>query len=45
MGPPICLIVANIFIEAFEIRSVWTAENPTDWRTCVDDTFVVQKET
>ena len=42
MGSPISPIVANLYIEAFEVKSLNTAPHPPSlWRRFVDDTFVV----
>ena len=42
MGSPISLIVANLYMKAFEIQALNTAPNPPRlWRWFVDDTFVV----
>ena len=44
MGSPVSTIVANIYMEAFEDRTINTALHPPMiWRRNVDDTFVVQK--
>ena len=42
MGSPISLIVANLYMEEFEIKSINSAEYPPRiWKRYVDDTFVV----
>ena len=42
MGSPISPIVANLYLEDFEIRVINTAEHPLRiWKKYVDDTFVV----
>ena len=44
MGYPISPIVANLFIEEFEIKAINTATNPPRiWLKYVNDTFVIQK--
>ena len=43
MGSPVCAIVANIYMEAFENRAISTALHPHRiWKRHVDDTFVIQ---
>ena len=42
MGSPISPIVANLYMEDFEIRAISSAVHPpTIWKMFVDDTFVV----
>ena len=44
-GSSICSIVANLYMEEFEIRVINTAEHPPRvWKRYVDDTFVVTKQ-
>ena len=43
MGSPISPIVANLFMEDFEIRAINSAVDPPRiWKSFVDDTFVVK---
>ena len=43
MGSPISPIVANLYMEAFEVKALNTAHHPPNlWRRFVDATFVVQ---
>ena len=45
MGSPISPIVANLYMENFELRSLNTSLNPPlMWKRFVDDTFVVMKK-
>ena len=42
MGSPISPIVANLFMENFEIRALQSSPNPPLlWKRFVDDTFVI----
>ena len=44
MGSPIYSIVANLFIEEFEVKTISTAPYPPrPWVRYVEDTFVIQK--
>ena len=44
MGSPISPIVANLYMENFEVRAINTSPHPSlIWRRFVDDTFVVIK--
>ena len=45
MGSPISPIVANLYMEDFEIRAIQSSPNPSLlWRRFVDDTFVIMKK-
>ena len=45
MGSPISPIVANLFMENFEIRALQSSSNPPLlWKRFVDDTFVILKK-
>ena len=44
-GSPISPIVANLFMENFEIRALQSSSNPPLlWKRFVDDTFVILKK-
>ena len=45
MGSPISPIVANLYMERFELRALNTSSNsPLMWKRFVDDTFVIMKK-
>ena len=45
MGSPISPIVANLFMENFEMRALQSSPNPSLlWKRFVDDTFVILKK-
>ena len=45
MGSPLSPIIANLYMEEFEIKALNTAPNPpTLWKRFVDNTFVVIKK-
>ena len=43
MGFPISPLIANLFMEEFEVKALSTAPHPHLWLRFVDDTFVIQK--
>ena len=45
MGSPLSTIIANLYMEEFETKTLSTAPNPpTLWKRFVDDTFIVIKK-
>ena len=45
MGLPIIPIVANLYMESFEMRALQSSPNPPSvWKRFVDDTFVIMKK-
>ena len=44
MGSPVCLIVANLYMEYFETKTLSTAPSSRLWCRYMNDTFVIQKE-
>ena len=46
MGSPISPIVANLFMEDFEVKAIMTSPSPPVlWKRFVDDTFtIIQKQ-
>ena len=45
MGSPISSIVANLYMESFEVRALqWSPNPPSLWKRFVDDTIVIMKK-
>ena len=45
MGSPISPIVANLYMESFEVKALQSLPNsPSVWKRFVDDTFVIMKK-
>ena len=45
MGSPISPIVANLYMESFDVRALQSSPNPPSvWKRSVDDTFVIMKK-
>ena len=45
MGSPTSPIVANLYMESFELRALNTSPNPPlMWKRFVDDTFIIMKK-
>ena len=45
MGSPISAVIADLYMEAFEIQTLATAPEPQRiWKCYVDDTFTVMKQ-
>ena len=44
-APPSATIVANLYMESFEVRAIQSSPNPPSvWKRFVDDTFVIMKK-
>ena len=44
MGSPISPLIANIFMEEFEVQALQSSPNPPSmWLRFVDDTFVINR--
>ena len=44
MGSPISLLIANLFMEEFEVKALTFSQKPNSlWLRYVDDTFVIQE--
>ena len=43
MGSPISPLIANIFMEEFEVKALSSSPTPSLWLRFVDDTFVINK--
>ena len=45
MGSPISPMLANLYMESFEVRALQSSPNPPSlWKRFVDDTFVIMKK-
>ena len=44
MGSPISPLIANIFMEEFEVKALSSIPHPSLWLRFVDDTFVINRE-
>ena len=43
MGPPISPLLANIFMEEFQVKALSSTPTPSLWLRFVDDTFVINR--